>query len=48
MKIIKEERNFPVQFSARIKLGRLVNFYYKYWYSEFTDDENEVDTDDFQ
>jgi len=48
MKIIKEERNFPVQFSARIKLGRLVNFYYKYWNSEFTDDENEVDTDDFQ
>ena len=41
LKIIKEEKRFPVAFSKRIKLGKLLDYYYKYWNNEFTDESDE-------
>ena len=38
LKIIKEEKRFPVAFSKRIKLSLLLEYYNKYWNSEFTDE----------
>jgi hypothetical protein len=43
--IIKEDKNFPRAFSSRIKLSVLVNYYYKYWNGELSDEENEIESD---
>jgi hypothetical protein len=45
LRIIQEQKNFPQIFSKRVKLSTLVEYYYKLWNHEFTDD-IESDTDD--
>lgn len=42
LRIIKEEKNFPISFSKRVKLPQLLKAYHKYWYCDYTD---ESDTD---
>ena len=43
LKVIKEEKKFPIQFSRRVKLATLINYYNKYWSGDFTDDDSETD-----
>jgi|LauGreDrversion4_2_1035121.scaffolds.fasta_scaffold608120_2 hypothetical protein len=38
LRIIKEEKRFPLPFSNRVKLSTLLKFYDKYWNGDFTDD----------
>jgi hypothetical protein len=38
LKVMKEQNNLPVKFSRPIKLTLLLNYYYKYWNNEFTDE----------
>jgi len=42
LRVVKEEKRFPIPLSKRVKLSYLVMFYNKYWNNEFTD---ESDTD---
>lgn len=44
LRIIQEQKNFPQVFSKRVKLSVIVEYYYKLWNHEFTDD-IESDTD---
>jgi len=44
MRVITEEKTFPVEFTSKVKLSRLISYYNKMWNYEFTDDE--VDTND--
>lgn len=43
LKVIKEEKKFPIKFSNRVKLSTLIKFYNKYWNGDFTDDDSETD-----
>jgi hypothetical protein len=44
LRVIKEEKRFPIAFSSRVKLSLLVRFYNKYWNGDFTDDsDSEMD-----
>ncbi len=44
LRIIQEQKNFPQIFSKRVKLSTIIDYYYKLWNHEFTDD-IESDTD---
>ena len=44
--VIKEDKHFPVDFSSRVKLSKLVKYYHKYWNNEFTDESSEEESDD--
>ena len=46
LSIIKEDKHFPVEFSSRIKLSKLVKYYHKYWNNEFTDESSEDESDE--
>ena len=37
IKIIKQEKDFPVNFSSRVPLKTLVKYYNKLWNNDFTD-----------
>ena len=37
LRVIKEEKRFPIPFSRPVKLSLLVKYYNKYWNDEFTD-----------
>jgi hypothetical protein len=43
LRVIKEEKRFPIVFSRRVKLSALVKFYNKYWSGDFTDEDSETD-----
>jgi hypothetical protein len=45
-RIIKEEKNLPIEFSHPIKLSLLVKYYARYWNNDLTDEE-ESDSDDY-
>ena len=48
MRIIKEQKIFPQTFSKRVKLSKIVEYYYKLWNNDFTDDSVESDTDEIK
>jgi len=35
LKVLKEQRNFPINLPKPIKLSKLVNIYDKFWNNEF-------------
>ncbi len=43
LRVIKEQKRFPIPFSRPVKLSDLLKFYNKYWNGEFTDDEDGID-----
>jgi hypothetical protein len=45
MTIIKEEKRLPISFSRPIKLSLLIKYYNKYWYNDFTDESDEIESD---
>ena len=45
-RIVLEQKRFPMNFSSRISLERVVRYSHKVWTNDFTDDEPESDTDD--
>ena len=42
LRVVKEDKRFPIPFSRPVKLSVLVQFYHKYWNDDFTDDENDT------
>jgi hypothetical protein len=46
LKVIKEEKNFPLKFSKPVKLSLLIKYYHKYWNNEFTDDSSSEEESD--
>jgi hypothetical protein len=43
LRVVKEEKRFPIPFSRPVKLSVLLKFYNKYWNGDFTDDEDGFD-----
>ncbi len=43
LRVVKEEKRFPIMFTNRVKLANLVKFYNKFWSGDFTDEDSETD-----
>ena len=43
LRVVKEEKRFPIPFSRPVKLGLLLKFYHKYWNNDFTDEDSDYE-----
>ena len=46
LKIMKEEKNLPINIRKPIKLERLIGLYVKYWNNDFTDESDDYMSDE--